>query len=123
MDVLEMFTLTVVEDAEQLDGASTATIRQWFREWRETAPQLEQQAGDEDSREIRAGFSPRYRYAIQVDVDALRSVVHDAPAPPTVDVTKQGWVKLIDASWEPRADERLPDTFEPIEGVTEKDVG
>jgi hypothetical protein len=31
MDILETFTLTVIEDEEKLDGASTATIRERFR--------------------------------------------------------------------------------------------
>ncbi|OCK74385.1 hypothetical protein K432DRAFT_310820 [Lepidopterella palustris CBS 459.81] len=123
LDVLGLFTLLVIEDPEQLDGASTATVRQRFREWRETAPQLEQREGDEDGREIGPGLSPRYRFAIQVDADSLRSVVHDAPAPPDEDATKRGWVKLIDASWEPATDERFLNAFDPIEGVTEKDVG
>jgi len=121
-DVLELFTLTVVEDRGHLDGASTAAIRERFRQWCMTAPQSEQQQGDAGS-EIGPGLSPRYRYAIQVDAASLYSVVHDAPSPPDPDPTKQGWVKLIDASWQPRSSERIRDSFEPIEGVTEKDVG
>jgi hypothetical protein len=121
-DVLTLFTLTVIEDPERLDGASTAAVRERFRQWCVTAPQSEQQQGDAGS-EIRPGLSPRYRYAIQVDAASLQSVVHDAPAPPNLDITKQGWVKLIDASWQPISSERLRDLFEPIEGVIEKDVG
>jgi hypothetical protein len=121
-DILELMTLTVIEDREHLDGASTATIRERFRQWCTTAPQSEQQQGDAAS-EIGPKFSPRYRYAIQVDAASLHSVVYDAPAPPALDLTKKGWVKLIDSWWQPISSELIRDSFEPIEGVTQKNVG
>jgi len=121
-DILDLFTLTVIEDREHLDGAGTAAIREHFRQWRTTAPQSEQQQGDA-SGEIGPGESPRYRYAIQVDAASLRSVVYDAPAPPEPDPTKMGWVKLIDASWQPTPSEHVRGSFEPLEGVIQKNVG
>jgi hypothetical protein len=122
-DILELFTLTVIEDREHLDGASTAAIRERFRQWCTTAPQSEQQQLGNAGSEIGPGLSPRYRYAIQVDAASLHSVVYDAPAPPAIDVTKKGWVKLIDSWWEPISSEYILDSFEPIEGVTAKNVG
>ena len=122
-DVLELFTLTVIEDREQLDGASTAAIRERFREWCTTAPQSEQQEEVGARGGIIRGRSPRYRYAIQVDAESLSSIVHDAPAPPQSDLTKGGWVKLIDASWQPRSSGRNQNSYEPVEGVTGKHVG
>ena len=72
------------------------------------------------------GRSPRYQFCVQVDAAALHSVVYDAPAPPAIDVTKKGWVKLISKSWIPiEEDPRAclhPNVYEPIEGVTERDV-
>lgn len=117
-DILDLFTLTVIEDHQLLDGASTAIVREHFRQWRMTAPQSEQAPEGAGP-----GRSPRYRYAIQVDGESLYSVVHDAPAPPAIDVKAKGWVKLIDASWEPTPPERVQYPQEPIESVVENDVG
>jgi hypothetical protein len=66
-----------------------------------------------------------------VDEASLRSIIHDAPTPPEIDVAKKGWVKLLDASWQPTEhdsdseseSERIRYSFEPIEGVTERNVG
>jgi len=120
-DILDLFTLTVIEDRENLDGASTAAIRERFRQWCTTAKS--EQHGGVIGAERAVTRSPRYRYAIQVDAASLHSVVYDAPAPPEPDITKKGWVKLIDPSWQPISAERNIYPFEPIEGVTEKDVG
>ena len=122
-DILDLFTLTVTDDRE-LDGASTATVREHFRQWCITAPQSEQQQSTTGGSEIRPGQSPRYRFAIQVDAASLKSVVYDAPAPPVRDASKSGWVKLIDASWQAvLPPETLQDFYEPIEGVVQDDVG
>jgi len=119
-DILDLFTLTVIEDRD-LEGASAATVREHFRQWCATAHQSEQPEG------AGPGFSPRYRYAIQVDAESLHSVVHDAPAPPAMDITKRGWVKLIESRWEPAPSGDIQDpyqeVYEPIEGVTESHVG
>lgn len=132
-DILEKFALTVFEDASLFDGASTDTIRQHFQRWAvmayRTEQQQQQQVGEEGSGSggsagrVGIGRSPRYRFAIQVDAVALHSVVHDAPAAPELDTTKKGWVKLIDKSWYLGRSEGRSDPFEPIEGVTEEDVG
>ena len=116
-DILDLFTLTVIEDREHLDGVSAATVRERFEQWCATAHQLEQPEG------AGPGLSPRYRFAVQVDAESLHSVVHDAPAPPANDATKKGWVKLIDLWWDPESDEDIEEVYDPIEGVTEKDVG
>ena len=58
-----------------------------------------------------------------MDADALHSIAHDAPAPPELDVTKKGWVKLIDKSWYLGRSEDRERLLESIEGVTEPDVG
>ena len=129
-DILEQFTLTVLQDRSLFDGADTNTIRQHFQQWSLTAYRTEQQqqVGEEGGSEsstgvIRIGRSPRYRFAVQVDAEALRSVVHEAPAPPELDTTNKGWVKLIDKSWYLGRSEGDVDSLEPIEGVTERDVG
>lgn len=131
-DILELFTLTVFSDPTLFDGADTPMIRAHFRQWAENAFRTEQQPEDDSGgEEVRMGNSPRYQFCVQVDAAALHSVVHDAPAPPNNDTTKKGWVKLISKFWipieeDPRAPPPRPDPndeYEPIEGVTEYDVG
>lgn len=129
-DILEKFTLTVIQDRSLFDGADTNTIRQHFQQWSLTAyrseqqPQVEGQSSSESGAGmIKIGRSPRYRFAVMVDAEALRSVVHEAPAPPDLDTTSKGWIKLIDKSWYLGRSEGDADPLEPIEGVTERDVG
>ena len=133
-DILDKFSLTVLDDRSLFDGASTDAIRQHFRLWGSMACQTEQRP-DESSNigitdnsagtaAVGIGCSPRYRFAVQVDAEALRSIVHNAPVPPELDTTKKGYVKLIDTSWHlGRSDGRFDHSLEPIEGVTEYDVG
>ncbi|KAL9107641.1 MAG: hypothetical protein Q9227_007448 [Pyrenula ochraceoflavens] len=124
-DILDRFALTVLEDRSLFDNASTDVIRRHFQQWSVMAYRTEQQQPGESSA-IRIGLSPRYRFAVQVDADALHSIIHDAPAPPEIDNTKKGWVKLIDKSWylgRSEGSRLTDDPLEPIEGVTERDVG
>ncbi|KAK6002934.1 hypothetical protein QM012_001684 [Aureobasidium pullulans] len=124
-------TWTVFDDKERFDGAEVTTIRRHFRDWAETAVHDEQQQSEQvDSAPVSMGRSPRYRYCVQMDAEALRSAVHDAPAPPEVDQDNQGWVKVIDKDWLPRSENpifagRKPDSnvYEPIDGVSEHYVG
>jgi hypothetical protein len=120
-DILEKFALTVLEDPSAFDGASTDTIRRHFQQWSLTAYPTEQQYQDG----VSIGRSPRYHYAVQVDLEALDSVVHDAPAPPAIDTTTKGWVKLIDKSWYLGRGEGIHTHMlhEPVEGVAQEDVG
>ena len=134
-DVLDRMTWTIFDDRERFDSANTSTIRRHFREWAETAvlsEQAPQQAGggDGDTAPVSMGRSPRYRYCVQIDADALKSAVHDAPPPPDFDQDRQGWVRVIDKEWMPRSENPIyagrrpdPNVYEPIEGVTDHDVG
>ena len=128
-DILDLFTWTIFDDRSLFDGADTATIRQHFKQWAETAFRSEQQRPGTDE-EVRTGRSPRYRFCVQVDAEALKSVVHDAPPPEEVDVSSTGWVKLINKSWMLRSENPIfrgrppdPNVYEAIEGVTDGDVG
>ena len=133
-DILDAFTLTVFSDRSLFDGADTASIRAHFRQWAEHAFRTEQQPQQlqdasigGNGEQVRMGRSARYQFCVQVDEAALYSVVHEAPAPPAPDATKKGWVKLINKSWipveeDPRARPN-PNTYPPIDGVTERDVG
>ncbi|KAH0329990.1 hypothetical protein KCU71_g417, partial [Aureobasidium melanogenum] len=127
-DVLDRMTWTVFDDRERFDGANVATIRGHFRDWAEAAVQSEQPESDQ-SAPISMGRSPRYRYCILVDGDALKSAVHEAPAPPDFDQDRQGWVKVIDKNWVPLRENPVfagrpdPNEYEPIDGITEKHLG
>ena len=90
------------------------------------AYQAEQEPPDQvrsSSTRVLLRRSPCYHFAVQVDAEALHSIIHDAPAPPELDVTKEGWVKLINKSWYLGRGEGRERPLESIEGVTEPDVG
>ena len=92
-DILERFVLTLFEDQALFDNVSTDTIRRHFQHWASTAYRTEQQPlnyDDSSSGVILLGRSPRYRFAVQMDAEALHSIVRDSPAPPEPDVTKKG---------------------------------
>lgn len=123
-EVLEHFQLTVFDDRNLFDGADTATIRRHFQQWAEKACPAEQGDG------VDMGLSPRYRYCIQVDAEALHSVVQLAPPPEEDDISDIGWVKLIDKNWFLQSEHPLfrdrprdPEVYKPIEGITQEDVG
>ncbi|KAH0338003.1 hypothetical protein KCU81_g7867, partial [Aureobasidium melanogenum] len=130
-DVLDKMTWTVFDNKERFDGVNTATIRQHFRDWAETAVRHEQQEpGQVDEAPVSMGRSPRYRYCVQVDAEALKSAVYDAPPPPDFDKDNQGWAKVIDKNWLPRNEDprfagRKPDpnVYEEIDGLTKHNVG
>lgn len=136
-DILNAFRWTIFSDRDLYDGADTATIRAHFRHWSEQAAQQERSpqplrdpTWEKDAPSRRTGVSARYQFCIQVDEESLSSIVHEVPNPPRADASTTGWVKLINKYWIPIQDDpqRRPgwgrgNTYEPIEGVTERDVG
>lgn len=127
-DILDRFKWTVFSDPALFDGADTAAVRAHSREWSETALRSERVRETEWPVE---GIPPsRYQFCVQVDEDSLRLIVHDTPAPPKPDGTRNGWVKLINKKWIPIEIDpnRRPGwedqcVYPPIEGITEHDVG
>ncbi|QIW97075.1 hypothetical protein AMS68_002593 [Peltaster fructicola] len=126
-DVLDRMTWTIFDDRSLFDDVPTATIRKHFKEWCEGAVLAEQGITD-------PGKSSRYRYCLQVDYEAMRSILQ-APTPPDYVPGDPGWLKLIVKDWLPfdenprlaaaRAPTYQRDTtvYEPIEGMTERHVG
>ena len=57
-DILELFTWTIFDDRSFFDGVDTATVRQHFKQWAETAFRSEQQRPGTDEA-ARMGRSPR----------------------------------------------------------------
>lgn len=120
LDILDSFTLTVLEDRSLFDGASADTVRRHFQQWSLDAFQAEQRTAEQLAPRI--GQSPRYRYCIQVDADSLASIIHDGSAP-EVYRRKTAWVKIIDKSWYLGRSVGTMEELEPIEGLGVDDVG
>ncbi|CZT19159.1 uncharacterized protein RCC_05005 [Ramularia collo-cygni] len=121
-DVLDLMTWTIFDDREQFENMDVPTIRRHFRNWTETAVQSEQSTAN-------MGGSPRYKYCVQIDTEALKSVLGTHP-PPRSDDDHAGWVKLIDKNWLPRSEDPLwagrrpdPNEYEPIDGITDERIG
>jgi hypothetical protein len=118
---------TFVEDRATLDGASRSQLRERFRQW---APQaiITEQPRDQARFNPNATFGvPRYHYFVQVDEQALESVL----AAPEVDLQGAGFVNFVDSRWKPLGDRYYDDgdepdddeVLDPIDGCTEENVG
>lgn len=117
LNMLSSLDYQVFEDRNLFDGVDAATIREHFRVWAATASDQEQGTG--------TGWSQRYLFCIQVDSDALYSVVHNHVSSEDSGYGKnRGWVKLVWTDWEPAADDvmKWPDD-QPIEGIALNGVG
>lgn len=122
-DILDKFTLTVMDDRALFDGASTHEIRRHFDEWVKqnyTSEQPHAKESEEDALKRPQG-STRYRYAVCVDAESLHSIVHGRSEVPK----KEPWVKVIKRTWkpDPSGDFEDQELEEPLEGVTQHDVG
>ncbi|KAK4565616.1 hypothetical protein LTR86_003464 [Recurvomyces mirabilis] len=106
-DVLQRMTWTVFDDRAQFDGVDAAAVRRHFRTWVEEAVGSAQADASD---------------ATPIDAASLKSAVNDAPAPPAYDQERQGWVKVIDKNWVPNTRPES-NTYAPVEGSTEHDVG
>jgi hypothetical protein len=76
LDLLDSCSITVIEDEETLDDASTAFVREEFKKWCCSAPQQEQGTGPTRSQ--------RYQFYIQIEEESLHSVLHEAPSQRTL---------------------------------------
>ncbi|KAK5127300.1 hypothetical protein LTR08_004438 [Meristemomyces frigidus] len=116
LDMLPSLNHKVFEDRNLFDGVDAATIREHFRVWAATASEQEQ-GGKGPAR------SQRYQFCMQVDTEALHSVVHEAPPPEREDTKNKGWVKLIWKDWEPAADDVMENAEDqPIDGIAQNDL-
>ncbi|KAL2808973.1 hypothetical protein BJX63DRAFT_407186 [Aspergillus granulosus] len=95
-DLINSFRLTVMEDQAAFDGATTSIIREHFKQWTETAVEEEQGVG------VRPRDAQRYQYCLQVDEDALETVVRQTPGLEySRYLNEAGYVRLINKDWEP----------------------
>lgn len=116
LDMLDSLSMTVISEQTALDDASTSAVRDHFKQWAATTAPREQETGP--------ALSQRYRYCIQVDEDALKSVIlGPAPENPSL-INDESFVNLIWADWVPADPDGDEEDEEPeIEGCTLNDVG
>jgi hypothetical protein len=126
---------TFVDDRVTLDGASKDQLRARFKQWAAGAIVAENLRAEQNQ----TFGVPRYRYFVQVDEQALQSVL----SAPALDPSRKGFVNFVDSQWEPSSEE-LPgehgdededegegdddenvddESYDPIEGCTEENVG
>ncbi|XWW97021.1 hypothetical protein V2A60_005001 [Cordyceps javanica] len=118
-DVLDLRKSTVMDNVRIFDGMDSHAVRKHFRQW--VADHLVEEQGPQS--QTTSHLSPRYRFAIQIDAEALESIVNQ---PDLTDLMlpadQRGWLKLIDAEWY-AGRWSTDEAYEAIEGTTEEDVG
>lgn len=122
-EVAHSLEWTFVEDRAALEDASRSRLRDRFNRWADLAFVTEQPRAHAEAQECPLFGVPRYNYFIQVDEEALKSVL----AAPRRDSHGEGFVNLVDSRWKPLGS-RYPrqeddEVFEPIGGCTEENVG
>jgi hypothetical protein len=121
-EVADKLEWTFVEDRAALDGASRTQLRERFKQWAAQAIFTEQPRAQAQAQEDPTFGIPRYDYFIQVDEEALQSVL----AAPKNDISGKGFVNFVDARWKPLGDrysDNDDEKFDPIDGCTEENVG
>jgi hypothetical protein len=96
-EVANSLEWTFVSDPTTLDGASRDQLRHRFRAWAAEAERTEQPRATDHPKNWNGLRSQRYTYFVQVDEEALRSVVDADPS----DAWDVGWVNLVRAEEEP----------------------
>ncbi|GIZ38814.1 hypothetical protein CKM354_000221500 [Cercospora kikuchii] len=117
LDIFDKLDVTIIEDRDTLDGASSATIRNHFKGWcKEISPE---EADDPWSN------NQRLKFCIRVDEASLETVVRaaqDAESPGG----DGGYVDLIWKNWSPNQaaeQEGAARGKDVVEGMRAKDVG
>lgn len=130
--------MTFIDDRATFDNASKDQLRAHFQGWAVDAYSAE------NPRTV-VGFDPylgpppRYRYFIQIDEDALRSILYDPEKPQGLPgLERWGHVNFVDGWWKSlgemyaesqdpdlkqQIEDELESEYEPIEGCVDKDVG
>lgn len=115
-EVVQSLTWTFFDDRVAFQGASKAELRMHFNQWALDNWQLEQPRGE-------IMETPRYQYFVEVDRDVLDSMPETLDKRALMDIS---YVNFVDAQWRPlaeRSPNEPPEHHEPIEGVTDEDVG
>lgn len=130
--------MTFIEDQNEFDGASKDQLRAHFQGWIADAFSAENPRA---TRKFDPDMvpPPRYRYFIQIDEDALRSVLYDPEKPQGLPGQERwGYVNFVDGWWKSLGErhaitqdpdlkqeivDELEERYEPIEGCVEENVG
>jgi hypothetical protein len=114
---------TFVEDQGALDRASRSQLRERFNQWAAHAFMIEQPRAQAHTHPNPTFGVPRYNYFIQVDEEALQSVL----TAPKRDLHGQAFVNFVDSQWEPMPREKYggeeENVFHPVDGCTQENVG
>lgn len=121
----QSLTWTFFDDARTFTDVSKDELRRHFRDWASFAPAVEQPRAREPWCSI---YSPRYRFFIHVDHEAMQSVL-DHPQPAIH--LEEGHVNLVDSKWRLEVEDSeneedydsLDHTYPPIDGCTSQEVG
>lgn len=134
-DILGKFALTVMDNKEQFDGASSHDVRRHFQRWTVDNYKIEQPQSQVTGEEaLSTGHYSRYCFAVQVDTESLRSIIYEESTPlrPWVKVVKKAWTQDPereadseddDGNENEDEDDAASEPDEPIEGVKQYDVG
>lgn len=119
-DVFDKFSLTVMDDRELFNAASTDNVRRHFQAWAAQNYRSEQPRAKDHGEHavVRVEGSSRYRYAIYADAECLQSIIHGE----VVAFNDGRWVKMLRSAWRQDPDDD-GEPYEPLEGVTRYDVG
>jgi hypothetical protein len=128
-EIADSLEWTFVEDRATLGGASRAQLREHFNGWADDAYAIEQPRHHQLDFQNWGLFGfQQYNYFIQVDEEALQSVL----SPPEFDWDGQGFVNFVDSRWRSFSHEEyyrgltgLGDVtvFESIDGCEQENVG
>lgn len=116
---------TFVEERASLDAASRAQLRNRFNEWAAQAVTVEQPEMLTDNRHVASVHGvPRYNYFIQIDEEALRSMLDRSED----SYLEPRFVNFVDSRWKTFGRDSLEDVdddeqFDSIDGCTEENVG
>lgn len=128
-EIADSLEWTFVEERATLDGASRPQLRERFNTWAEKAYAIEQPRHSQlDFQNWGLWGLQRYNYFIQVDEEALQSVL----SPPEFDWHEQGFVNFVDSRWRPMSDEdyyrgmtneQREEVLDAIDGCEQENVG
>lgn len=119
--IVQHLTWTVVEDREELDGASTADVRRRFDDWCRSDEAAAEQP--DSAHPVSESPNARYRFAVQIDQASLESFKIERR--PFVNLVLRKWPFGLQGDDEDDDDDDVEEGKEgdEAEGSTEEDVG
>ena len=127
LDMLDYFSLTVLEDPIRFNNVNTSVIRDDFDRW--ATRETERLHNRRERRLVRR--SQRYEFCIYVDQEAIDSILQEDTQVGAMGWRVKGWVKLILRDHDrpyipndpPMHEDEVEEEYESVEGNTHKDVG